>query len=175
VLPFFGRLSRRTLQVPNTNQNGQANSYRPMTGAEIRGRQESRTGKLSPPLQIPKNRSTGNLAGIGRHAERARYRLSYDASSAMLDYESMTRFVALSSAHAAFRLLATPHTGRPSWCHLYWCRAPRGRQAVWDAILLLAACCLPVLPTLSLGLLASQAAINQQHSLTTTQPPDPPS
>jgi hypothetical protein len=81
----------------------------PMAGAEGPSRQDVRAAKLSPPLQIPKNRSTGNLASIGEHADKSRYRLSYDASSAAVDYESITRFVVLLVIHH----LVTPHTEPP--------------------------------------------------------------
>lgn len=61
-----------------------------------RGRGRS---KLSPPLQIPKNRSTGNLAVVSEMPEAqkstSRIRFSFDAGSgANTDYDSITRCVA---------------------------------------------------------------------------------
>ena len=46
---------------------------------------------LSPGLQIPKNRSTGNLGTMGDSSERARIRFSFDAGAAAAEYDSMSR------------------------------------------------------------------------------------
>jgi protein-serine/threonine kinase len=46
---------------------------------------------LSPPLQLPKNRSTGNLAVAGDTSEKARMRFSFDAGAAAADYDALTR------------------------------------------------------------------------------------
>lgn len=53
---------------------------------EERGR-----GRLAPPLQIPKNRSTGNLAITTDSPERARVRFSFDAGAAAAEYDALTR------------------------------------------------------------------------------------
>jgi hypothetical protein len=64
----------------------------PVTGedtrhdAEARGRQ-----RLSPALQIPKNRSTGNLGTVGDSSEKARIRFSFDAGAAAAEYDAMSR------------------------------------------------------------------------------------
>lgn len=47
--------------------------------------------KVAPGLQIPKNRSTGNLAVIGETSDRSRIRFSFDASSAGTEYDVLTR------------------------------------------------------------------------------------
>jgi protein-serine/threonine kinase len=54
--------------------------------------QERGRSKLSPPpLQLPKNRSTGNLAVAGDTSEKARMRFSFDAGAAAADYDALTR------------------------------------------------------------------------------------
>ena len=54
---------------------------------EDRGR-----GKLYPPLSLPKNRSTGNLHGAPvEPMDRSQARMSLDATSAVLDYDTVTR------------------------------------------------------------------------------------
>ncbi|KAF7563785.1 hypothetical protein G7046_g322 [Stylonectria norvegica] len=59
-------------------------------GDDDRGR-----GKLAPPLSLPKNRSTGNLARSAESRNRGRYRMSLDAATvaaaAAADQESITR------------------------------------------------------------------------------------
>ncbi|KAK2594127.1 serine/threonine protein kinase [Conoideocrella luteorostrata] len=68
------------------------------------GQQEQRTddnagegdrgrGKLVPPLSLPKNRSTGNLAlSADATADRSRYRMSFEGtSSSAMDYDSLAR------------------------------------------------------------------------------------
>ncbi|KAB5570400.1 hypothetical protein GE09DRAFT_1055248 [Coniochaeta sp. 2T2.1] len=61
-------------------------------GAEIHQDGEERgRSKLSPPLQLPKNRSTGNLAVAGDTSEKARMRFSFDAGAAAADYDALTR------------------------------------------------------------------------------------
>lgn len=59
-------------------------------GAENPDKKRGRTA-LSPPLQIPKNRSTGNLAAHADHIEKARLRFSFDAGSASTEYDALTR------------------------------------------------------------------------------------
>lgn len=54
---------------------------------ESRGRGKG----LSPALQIPKNRSTGNLGVVVDAPEKARLRFSFDAGSVAADYDSITR------------------------------------------------------------------------------------
>jgi protein-serine/threonine kinase len=46
---------------------------------------------LVPTLQIPKNKSTGNLGAIGDSSEKARLRFSFDAGAAAAEYDTMTR------------------------------------------------------------------------------------
>lgn len=48
---------------------------------------------LSLPLQLPKNRSTGNLAVAGDTPEKARMRFSFDAGAAAAEYDALTRLV----------------------------------------------------------------------------------
>lgn len=61
-------------------------------GADTNNEEEERgRSKLSPPLQIPKNRSTGNLAVGGNNSEKARIRLSFDAGAAAAEYDAITR------------------------------------------------------------------------------------
>ncbi|KAH6850254.1 hypothetical protein B0I37DRAFT_109627 [Chaetomium sp. MPI-CAGE-AT-0009] len=55
-------------------------------GAEARGRQ-----RLSPGLQIPKNRSTGNLGTVGDNSEKARIRFSFDVGASAVEYDTMSR------------------------------------------------------------------------------------
>jgi protein-serine/threonine kinase len=47
--------------------------------------------RLAPALQIPKNRSTGNLGIMGDNSEKARVRFSFDAGAAAAEYDSMSR------------------------------------------------------------------------------------
>lgn len=54
--------------------------------ADERGR-----SKLSPPLQLPKNRSTGNLAVAHDTSEKARLRFSFDAGAAAAEYDTLSR------------------------------------------------------------------------------------
>ncbi|KAK0646572.1 hypothetical protein B0T16DRAFT_429382 [Cercophora newfieldiana] len=55
--------------------------------AEERGR-----ATLVPALQIPKNKSTGNLGAMGDNSEKARIRFSFDAgAAAAVEYDTMTR------------------------------------------------------------------------------------
>ena len=54
--------------------------------AEARGRE-----RLSPSLQIPKNRSTGNLGVMGDSSEKARIRFSFDAGAAAAEYDTISR------------------------------------------------------------------------------------
>lgn len=46
---------------------------------------------LTPSLQIPKNKSTGNLGLIGDSSEKARIRFSFDAGAAAAEYDALTR------------------------------------------------------------------------------------
>lgn len=65
-------------------------------GAEQAKDQDDRgRGKLGPPLSLPKNRSTGNLAlQPDAPIDRSRYRMSFEAPSPTpIDYESMSRYV----------------------------------------------------------------------------------
>lgn len=57
-------------------------------GAEPPGRE-----RLAPTLQIPKNRSTGNLGTVADddRAERPRIRFSFDAGAAAAEHDTMTR------------------------------------------------------------------------------------
>ncbi len=66
------------------------------TGADSQdGGDERGTSQLAPPLHIPKNRSTGNLAAAD-NVDRSRYRFSFDAGPSTAEYESHTRSVASS-------------------------------------------------------------------------------
>ncbi|KAL2128731.1 hypothetical protein VTI74DRAFT_8721 [Chaetomium olivicolor] len=47
--------------------------------------------RLSPMLQIPKNRSTGNLGVVGDSSDKARVRFSFDAGVAAAEYDAMSR------------------------------------------------------------------------------------
>ena len=63
-----------------------------MAGDEIRlASEEHGQAKLTPMLQIPKNRSTGNLSLVGDSSEKARIRFSFDAGGAAADYDTVTR------------------------------------------------------------------------------------
>jgi protein-serine/threonine kinase len=55
-------------------------------GTEPRGRH-----RLGPALQIPKNRSTGNLGAMSEKSEKPRIRFSFDASTAPAEYDTMLR------------------------------------------------------------------------------------
>jgi hypothetical protein len=62
------------------------------TGDESRHDGEERgRATLVPTLQIPKNKSTGNLGAIGDSSEKARLRFSFDAGAAAAEYDTMTR------------------------------------------------------------------------------------
>ena len=54
---------------------------------------------LGPSLQIPKNRSTGNLASIAETSDsllnRSRIRFSFDASAAAAEHDSVARLASL--------------------------------------------------------------------------------
>lgn len=65
----------------------------PTLGADIQNDGEERgRSKLAPPLQLPKNRSTGNLALATRDSpEKARIRFSFDAGTAAAEYDAITR------------------------------------------------------------------------------------
>ncbi|KAL8409061.1 hypothetical protein RB594_007489 [Gaeumannomyces avenae] len=47
--------------------------------------------KLPATLQIPKNRSTGNLAVVGEGSDRGRIRFSFDAGAATAEFDGLTR------------------------------------------------------------------------------------
>ncbi|KAK3692364.1 hypothetical protein B0T22DRAFT_475295 [Podospora appendiculata] len=68
------------------NGGNQENGDEPRSDMEGRGR-----AALAPSLQLPKNRSTGNLAIHGDSSERARIRFSFDAGAAAADYDAVTR------------------------------------------------------------------------------------
>ncbi|KAK4123686.1 Pkinase-domain-containing protein [Parathielavia appendiculata] len=64
----------------------------PDNGDDTRHDAEARGWRgLSPSLQIPKNRSTGNLGAMGDSSERARIRFSFDAGTAAAEYDAMSR------------------------------------------------------------------------------------
>jgi protein-serine/threonine kinase len=84
--------------------------------AEPRGRE-----RLAPALQIPKNRSTGNLAVASDSSEKARIRFSFDAGAAAAEYDAMSRSASLrlgsaGSGHCCFIATAdmAPFLGAPS-------------------------------------------------------------
>lgn len=54
-------------------------------------------GKLVPPLSLPKNRSTGNLAlSADATVDRSRYRMSFEgSSSSTMEYDALARCDAL--------------------------------------------------------------------------------
>ncbi|OTA59923.1 Pkinase-domain-containing protein [Hypoxylon sp. EC38] len=56
-----------------------------------RGRGSTRSNKLTAPLRIPKNRSTGNLAVVAEGPERTRLRFSFDAGSGVTETDQITR------------------------------------------------------------------------------------
>lgn len=64
---------------------------------EVRGR-----SRLTPQLQLPKNRSTGNLAIVPESSvDRSRARMSFDVGSSISnEYDSITRLV---TPHLPFR------------------------------------------------------------------------
>ena len=83
---------------------------RTFQGAETRSRSQDgephrgrgRSHQLETHLQIPKNRSTGNLTVVaeaegtedaGQRSPRFRFSFDTAGSSATLDYDSMTRYV----------------------------------------------------------------------------------
>ncbi|KAK8088059.1 hypothetical protein PG997_003020 [Apiospora hydei] len=82
----------------NGSIKGADSDDKPQDGEPQRGRGRN---KLSPTLQIPKNRSTGNLAVVSEDAEAlerqqqdstSRVRFSFDAGSGLsADYDSVTR------------------------------------------------------------------------------------
>ena len=64
--------------------------------------------KLSLPLHIPKNRSTGNLAINTQHVDRSRLRFSFDAGAlTSADLETVTRFVIRSREKPLLALTVT--------------------------------------------------------------------
>lgn len=54
--------------------------------AGARGRE-----RLAPPLQIPKNRSTGNLSAAADNPEGARTRFSFDSGAAAAEFDAISR------------------------------------------------------------------------------------
>ncbi len=81
---------------PRSYTKGAETCSRSQDGEPQRGR--GRNKQLSQHLQIPKNRSTGNLAVVSEGAEESqkspRFRFSFDTGSgATLDYDSITRYV----------------------------------------------------------------------------------
>lgn len=58
----------------------------PRHEVEERGR-----AALAPALQLPKNKSTGNLGALGNNSEKARIRFSFDAGAAATEYDTLTR------------------------------------------------------------------------------------
>lgn len=74
------------LSRPNRLVRAGVNDHRDSDGGG-RGRL-----KLSPPLQIPKNRSTGNLASA-EGIDRSRIRFSLDAGAAAAEYDALARSV----------------------------------------------------------------------------------
>lgn len=65
----------------------------PITGDDTTREAPKERGRttLAPSLQIPKNKSTGNLGPINDSPEKARIRFSFDAGAAAADYDAMTR------------------------------------------------------------------------------------
>ncbi|KAK8050556.1 hypothetical protein PG994_012286 [Apiospora phragmitis] len=93
---------------------------KPHDGEPQRGRGRN---KLSPTLQIPKNRSTGNLAVVTEDAEAlerqqqestSRVRFSFDAGSGLsADYDSVTRCEYVSIPPSNFVIIAAPPSDYP--------------------------------------------------------------
>ncbi|KFA63517.1 hypothetical protein S40285_00282 [Stachybotrys chlorohalonatus IBT 40285] len=71
------------IQANGRKQDNGADNY---TDEEDRGRT-----KLLPPLTMPKNRSTTNLPSAIKTADRSRVRMSFDAASSSVDYDSISR------------------------------------------------------------------------------------
>ncbi|KAI1450939.1 hypothetical protein F5Y02DRAFT_8201 [Annulohypoxylon stygium] len=67
----------------NINQDGDQEPQR--------GRGSTRSNKLSAPLRLPKNRSTGNLAVVAEFPERPRLRFSFDTGSGVTESDQITR------------------------------------------------------------------------------------
>ncbi|KAK4157237.1 hypothetical protein C8A00DRAFT_29799 [Chaetomidium leptoderma] len=64
----------------------------PDNGDDTRnGAEAARRERLAPALQIPKNRSTGNLGAMGDSPEKARIRFSFDAGAAAAEYDALSR------------------------------------------------------------------------------------
>ncbi|KAI0840446.1 Pkinase-domain-containing protein [Hypoxylon sp. FL0890] len=70
---------------------GAENIYQDGDQEPQRGRGSTRSNKLTAPLRIPKNRSTGNLAVVAEVPERPRLRFSFDAGSGVAESDQITR------------------------------------------------------------------------------------
>lgn len=78
---------------PATHLQGVENIQQDGDAEPQRGRGSTRSNKLSAPLRIPKNRSTGNLAVVSEFPERPRLRFSFDAGSGVAESDQITRYV----------------------------------------------------------------------------------
>ncbi|KAK3302071.1 uncharacterized protein B0T15DRAFT_487306 [Chaetomium strumarium] len=65
-----------------SSDNGDYQQHDPEAGGQAR---------LLAPLQIPKNRSTGNLGAVANSSEKARIRFSFDAGPSAAEYDTMSR------------------------------------------------------------------------------------
>lgn len=70
--------------------------------------EEHERDELSPPLQIPKNKSTTNLSVRRDSSEKARIRFSFDAGSSAGEYDTLTRLALLPSLPTTAPLIPTP-------------------------------------------------------------------
>ncbi|KAI1769961.1 Pkinase-domain-containing protein [Hypoxylon cercidicola] len=77
---------------PDAHQQGVENIQQDGDAGSQRGRGPTRNNdKLTAPLRIPKNRSTGNLAVVSEFPEWPRLRFSFDAGSGVAESDQITR------------------------------------------------------------------------------------
>ena len=97
VVSFEAETTHHTLMPmatdPAVHQQGDENINQDGDQEPQRGRGSTRSNKLSAPLRLPKNRSTGNLAVVAEFPERPRLRFSFDTGSGVTESDQITRYV----------------------------------------------------------------------------------
>lgn len=88
--------SRMSIRSPTSNDTPLCYANNSFVAAEDDAEGERGRGKLLPPLSLPKNRSTGNLAGSADTLDRSRYRMSFEGSSSgLMDYDPLAMYVSI--------------------------------------------------------------------------------
>lgn len=94
---------------PAANQQGVENIQQDGDPEPQRGRGSTRSSKLSAPLRLPKNRSTGNLAIVAEGPEKPRLRFSFDSGSGVAESDQITRYVFLKTVKPIYCMDPSPN------------------------------------------------------------------